>query len=276
VGTQERRSRRTFLFRDVPTLAVGGTLLAREILNPPRRDPLIFGKVDETTASELLKFSPLTVFHNVMNDKLRFETALDTEADYIDVDLIEFKGGIYAQHNEHKIVPIADKLLSLVIDSSPQTRFEKVAATAAQRRKGLYLDFKNLSEKDFSKVQRTIKTHGLEESSMFNSKDRELLEKVGAIYGPEKTFLSIGTQRALERLESEGSFKGNISLARHLASKEAIRDIKTGGYKVIVFTINDPQEALEKLRNGSDGFVSENVGLLNVWQKGPRAVQSLT
>lgn len=263
-SNQSRISRRSFL-KSLPVLSVGAVMITKEVLNPPRQDPLEFEEIDATTRAELLKYSPLTVFHNVMNSSSRFKTALATASSCMDVDIVEFNGDIFASHDPYREVPLIERLLPFIVTGPFKPKFEDVASISADTNRALYLDLKNINSKNFSKVREILKKYKLEESSLFSSKNWRLLQEIGKIYGPDKVFFSINTASALEKfLESEIP-QGNISLSQHLATQENIDYLKRGGYRVISFTVNSSAEALDVLRMGCDGFVSENIDLLNVF-----------
>lgn len=257
-------SRRSFL-KSLPVLSVGAFMTAREVLNPPREDPLEFEEIDTATRTELLRYSPITVFHNVMNSSSRFRTALATSSSYLDVDVIQFDDDIFASHDPYKKVPFIEKLFPFMISGPFKPRFEDVASISADTNRALYLDLKNINLKSFLKIQKILEEYGLEESTLFNSRNWSLLQEVGKIYGPDKVFYSIGATGALEKFTEGEIPQGNVSLAKHLATQENVGYLKRGGHQVISFTVNSSAEALDILRMGCDGFVSENIDLLNAY-----------
>ncbi len=263
-SNQSRISRRSFL-KSLPVLSVGAVMVVREALNPPREDPLEFEEIDAITKAELLEYSPLTVFHNVMNSSSRFGIALATASSHMDVDVVEFDGDIFASHDPYREIPLIEKLFPFIVAGPFKPRFEDVASISAEIGRALYLDLKNINSKNFLRVQKILEEYGLAESSMFNSKNWRLLQEVGGIYGPDKVFFSIDTTRALDRFVESEIPQGNVSLSKHLATQENVDYFKRGGYRVISFTVNSSAEALKLLRMGCDGFVSENVDLLNVF-----------
>ena len=263
-SNQSRISRRSFL-KTMPVLSVGAVMIAREVLNPPRKDPLEFEEIDAITKAELLEYSPLTVFHNVMNSSSRFGTALATASSYMDVDVVEFDGDIFASHDPYREIPLIEKLLPFIISGPFKPKFEDIAAIAADKGRALYLDLKNINSKNFLRVREILEEYGLEESSLFNSKNWRLLQEIGELYGPDKVFFPIDTNSALERFIESEIPQGNISLAQHLTTQENVDYLKRVGYRVISFTVNSSAEALDVLRMGCDGFVSENIDLLNVY-----------
>jgi hypothetical protein len=248
-------------------LGTGAVSLAREMLNPPREDPLIkYEEIPESTKSELLSYSPATVFHNAMNSMERFDLALGTIPDFIDVDVIQIEGKIFASHSPYHSLPLIDPILAKLpnVIGPFKPSFEGIASKAAGANQPLYLDLKNLGKGSFKNLQEILREEEIEHFSIFSSKHWDLLDHVKETYGPEKVVYSIGNSKALERFFDRGNHMGNVSLAEHLASEEIVTALKSGG-KVFVYTVNKAQDALTVLRNGADGIVTENLSLLAVY-----------
>lgn len=260
-------SRRKLIVAGVD-LAVAGALFAADLADPQREDPLYLKEISPEIAEQLLEFDPILGFHNDMDNKRRYKRAIEMpmgSKGFLDIDVVEMKGKLHASHNPRRDIPIATAMAKFLGLISWKPRFEKIAQETQKMGKKISVDMKNLGLDDFPMIQAILEDSGHGETALFNSNRWDVLEEIGRIYGPNRIFYSIGSDRSLARFVENEMPDGNMSLARHLVTPEIISYLKRDRFKVIAFTVNDPEDALNLLRSGIDGFVSDHIGLLSVF-----------
>ncbi|HEY7268885.1 MAG TPA: hypothetical protein VH951_03580 [Dehalococcoidia bacterium] len=234
-----------------------------------REEP--FGRlseVDPETALRLREFLPVVALHRSGNELTRIDTAVRAGV-LVETDVQVHDGRFVAEH-EHRAGPLSyDWQRRLWRLGDPPFSLEPVLAEAKRLDAGLLLDLK-LTTDWVPALIGLVRRYGLIENAAFTGEWRPLdaIHDYGVTTTAGFNYGGMNRGWKLERFlrEQPRMKRPGVSLHKKLASRENIERLHGTGAQVLVYVVSDGAEALELLRHGADGLVTNNVALAEVWR----------
>jgi hypothetical protein len=224
-------------------------------------------EVDEATAAELVKYQPFVGVHRGGNDLARIGVSAATDG-YVETDLRMWRGELIVAH-ERRIGPVEyDPTRSLIRLAGAPLKLSTVLGEVERLNARLLLDFK-IGAEWAPAVIGSLRKHRLLTTTAFTGLWSPLdaiaasgVETAGLYYG------SIDRDWKLDRFLDEQARhqRSEASLHVKLATEENIRRLHKSKVRVVVYVISEGQQALQLLRRGADGIITNNLSLAKVWK----------
>lgn len=210
------------------------------------------------------------VAHAAANHRHKLEQALAVGVDLIEADLWPRGSQVVARH-EHGIfgLPLIYDKWYAWPEFRPTTLGEIAQRVAG--RCGLYLDLKSDSRRFLADVVQLVRSFGLAEQTAVSSHHWRALQEIEALEPALHPFYTVTARRHVEpfwdHIDEHPEVSG-VAIRHGLLDANLVAALKGRGLTVFAWTVDNPARALQLLRWGVDGIISNKLALLSLLRNG--------
>ncbi|MPZ22143.1 MAG: hypothetical protein GEU28_01035 [Dehalococcoidia bacterium] len=226
-------------------------------------------------APELQAYPAIRVAHSAANYRRSMRQALAAGVDLVEADVWPRWNRVVARHERGVIA------LPLVFDKwyvRPEVRpitLEEIAETAGPYA-GLYLDLKSDNERYLRNIVQVLERYQLTERAAISSSYWHAIQYIEAMSPSISSYYTVRTRSSLDpfwdHLDEHPEVNGT-AIRHGLLSPALVDAFHARGLRVLAWTIDVPSRALELLRWGVDGIISNRLDLLQaIPARGPESV----
>jgi glycerophosphoryl diester phosphodiesterase len=215
-------------------------------------------------ADDLVRFPAVRVAHSAANYRALMRQAVAAGVDLIEADVWPRWNRVVARHERGVIA------LPLVFDKwyvRPEIRaitLQEIINTVGPKQ-GLYLDLKSDSRRYLKHLADIIAHHGVTERTAVTSPHWAALQYVESLAPAISSYYTVIARRHLEpfwdHLDRHPEVNGT-AMRHGLLEPRLVEALHSRGLRILAWTVDSPSRALELLRWGVDGIISNRLELL--------------
>jgi glycerophosphoryl diester phosphodiesterase len=222
-------------------------------------------------AEELSQLPALRVAHSAANYRQSLRLALDAGVDLIEADVWPRWNRVVARHERGVIA------LPLIFDKwyvRPEIRpitLPEIVETVGDRA-GLYLDLKSDNDRYLRHIVEITRGNGVSSRTAITSPHWHALQYIEGLAPEVSSYYTVIYRRHLEpfwaHLDEHPEVNG-AAMRHGLLSSDLLGALHARGLRVLAWTVDSPARAVELLRWGVDGIISNRLDLLEAIPAAP-------
>lgn len=215
-------------------------------------------------ADQLASYPAVRVAHSAANYRALMRQAVAAGADLIEADVWPRWNRVVARHERGVVA------LPLVFDKwyvRPEVRpitLQEIIDTVGPNQ-GLYLDLKSDNRRYLGHIAAIIGERGVTERTAVTSPHWAALQHIESLAPAVSSYYTVIARRHLEpfwnHLDRHPEVNGT-AMRHGLLNERLVEVLHARGLKILAWTVDSPQRALELLGWGVDGIISNRLDLL--------------
>lgn len=218
----------------------------------------------EAVLPELRKHRAVRVAHSAANHRAPMQAAVEAGVDLIEADVWPRWNRVVSRHERGVFA------LPLVFDkwyARPEIMpitLQEIISTVGDRA-GLYLDLKSDNQRYLDHIVEIVGSAGMTERTAITSPHWQALSYIEAQAPAVSSYYTVIARRNLwpfwDHLDEHPEVNGT-AMRHGLLNPDLIGALHERGLKILAWTVDSPARALQLLRWGVDGIISNRLDLL--------------